>query len=61
MDGAPRCKHCGDVIGAYEPMVVIDAGRPRGTSRAAEDGALLEESYHEACYLQARSGEDSRD
>lgn len=32
----PRCEHCGDVIGVYEPLVVGgDAGR-RTTSLAAE-------------------------
>src|SRR5271167_3136598 len=47
-----RCWHCEDVIGVYEPMIVLEDGRPRSTSRAAErDGAsLVRECYHPACY-----------
>ena len=32
----PRCPHCGDVIGVYEPMVFVDENGARVTSRAAE-------------------------
>lgn len=49
-----RCAHCQEVIGVYEPLIVLDAGEPRETSRAAEpmlplDGA---EHYHRTCYLE---------
>jgi hypothetical protein len=46
-----RCRHCGDVIGVYEPMIVITDGRARSTSRAAEieAGGPLEQCYHDAC------------
>jgi hypothetical protein len=59
MDGTLRCRHCGDVIGVYEPMIVLLGGEARKTSRAAErvTGAPLHECYHDACYTQAR-GED---
>jgi hypothetical protein len=59
MDGTPRCRHCGDVIGAYEPMIVLAEGEARRTSRAVERaaGAPMRECYHDACYPQAH-GED---
>lgn len=54
-----RCRRCGDVIGAYEPMVVLSDGRAYSTSRAsAPDGLVYgEECYHDACYGQLRGDE----
>ncbi len=54
MRRTPRCRHCEEVIGVYEPMVVLDEGRARRTSRAAErdGGELVGECYHHACYAQ---------
>lgn len=48
-----RCVHCTDLIGAYEPMVTVEHGRARRTSRTAElqTGRLASEHYHHACYL----------
>jgi len=45
------CDRCGDVIGIYEPTVVVD-GEPRETSRAAEPDLAERpgERYHRACY-----------
>jgi hypothetical protein len=59
MDGTLRCRHCGEVIGAYEPMIVLRGGEARRSSRAAEReaGAPMDECYHDACYAQAQ-GED---
>jgi hypothetical protein len=59
MEGTPRCHHCGDVIGVYEPMTVLVRGEARRTSRAAErhTGTLDGECYHSACYAEAY-GED---
>jgi hypothetical protein len=60
MTMALRCKHCEDVIGAYEPMIVLEGGRARATSRAAEqDGAwgLAGKCYHAACYEQAAAAD----
>jgi hypothetical protein len=59
MEGTLRCHHCGDVIGAYEPMIVLCGGEARRTSRSAEReaGAPTHECYHDACYTQAH-GED---
>lgn len=50
-----RCHHCDDVIGVYEPMVVLADGQTRNTSRAAEQdtGRPVGECYHHACYTLA--------
>ncbi len=47
-----RCRHCGDVIGTYEPMVALIEGEPRVTSRAAErdSSIVLGDCFHEVCY-----------
>jgi hypothetical protein len=51
----PRCRRCGDVIGAYEPMVLVTDGRARITSRAAVGDRPAHESecFHERCYADA--------
>lgn len=36
MDNSPTCAHCGEVIGVYEPIIVVQSGDARETSRAAE-------------------------
>jgi hypothetical protein len=56
MSRASRCISCHDVIGVYEPMVVVDHAGVRRTSRAAEPGGQQagEARYHGACY--ERSG-----
>jgi hypothetical protein len=50
----PHCVHCGDVIGAYEPMILIEDGKPRKTSTSAEQNRDRHASdhYHMACYPQ---------
>jgi len=59
MNGALRCRHCDDVIGVYEAMIVFAGGRARRTSRAAElaaevpVGESVGDCYHDACYQQA--------
>lgn len=60
MRRTPRCRHCEEVIGVYEPLVVLADGRVRRTSRAAERdvGELVGEFYHDACYAQTH-GEDA--
>jgi hypothetical protein len=48
-----RCHHCGDLIGVYEPLVMLHDDRVHETSRAAErllssiPGAVC---FHRACY-----------
>jgi len=51
----PRCAHCGDVIGAYEPLVVRARGEVRKTSLAADPALPLPdaEHYHLACWSAA--------
>ncbi len=44
------CRFCGDVIGVYEPLIVLREGAVSETSRAAEDGLLRGEHYHRDCY-----------
>jgi hypothetical protein len=55
MRATPTCQCCGEVIGVYEPMVVLAEGRARTTSRAAEPDVAVaaEQRYHDACYTQA--------
>jgi hypothetical protein len=52
-----RCADCGDVIGAYEPVVMVGEGQVRRTSRTAElrAGRLESEHYHLACYLRTHA------
>jgi hypothetical protein len=54
MPGKPHCAYCGDVIGAYEPMILIEDGSPRKTSASAEQDTNLHagECYHVACHAQ---------
>jgi len=46
-----RCRQCGDLIGVYEPLILLTDGHPRETSRAAHpntaDGA---QCFHRQCY-----------
>jgi hypothetical protein len=51
MNGAPRCRRCSDVIGVYEPMILLVDGRACETSRAAEpDAGAHGDLYHRCCY-----------
>jgi hypothetical protein len=47
-----RCRDCGEVIGVYEPLVVVEDGEPRSTSFAAEPslGQHASRRYHRACF-----------
>jgi hypothetical protein len=46
------CAHCGDVIGIYEPLIVVEEQGARQTSRAAEPELPggPGNHYHRACY-----------
>jgi hypothetical protein len=45
-----RCHSCGEVIGVYEPLVVLEQDGPRTTSRAAEpDLRTGVAHYHRDC------------
>jgi hypothetical protein len=53
MDEKLRCAHCGDVIGAYERLVVLHDGRARDISKAEIDAEdPLGGCYHRICYRQ---------
>lgn len=58
-----RCARCADLIGAYEPIVTVQNGQARQTSRTAElrtGRRLPSEHYHEACYLLEHRQLDAR-
>ena len=52
-----RCRRCGDVIGYYEPLVMVEPGQVRTTSAAAEPQLNVApgERFHPACYAEAHS------
>jgi hypothetical protein len=49
--GAPTCTLCGDVIGVYEPIVIVLDGSHLMTSRAAEPDMVAKAParYHRSC------------
>jgi hypothetical protein len=56
MNRTPTCSHCHDVIGVYEPMVVVIDGQANTTSRALEqDAQCAGDWYHHDCYEQVRA------
>ncbi len=53
MDEKLRCARCGDVIGAYEPLVIETEGTARLTSCAAEPELLAGppgDCFHRECH-----------
>ncbi len=51
----PCCDHCGEVIGVYEPMIVVSGGVPARTSRAAlqrEVRIVGGPCFHAHCFAQ---------
>ncbi|MHB8234456.1 MAG: hypothetical protein ACYDHT_07370 [Solirubrobacteraceae bacterium] len=50
-----KCARCGDVIGVYEPLVLLSAGDARTTSAAAEPqvGEESGEHFHRSCYARS--------
>jgi hypothetical protein len=59
MNEALRCQTCGEVIGFYEPMIVLTDNGAHETSRAAHPSLQSSdgEHYHGSCYL-LQHGED---
>jgi hypothetical protein len=53
-----HCIGCGEVIGVYEPVILLADGRARETSRAAEPNlsAAPGKPFHAACYVRAQHG-----
>ena len=54
------CDHCAEVIGVYEPVVVVTESEARETSRAAEPTVASKrgERYHRACYRECCESEN---
>ena len=52
MDPLPRCAHCGEVIGAYEPAIVLELDGIHETSWAAQAEllGLPTGNYHLVCH-----------
>jgi len=48
----PTCQWCGEVIGSYEPIIVLVGGEAHETSLLAAD-APVGDIYHAPCYGQA--------
>jgi hypothetical protein len=59
----PRCDVCGEPIGVYEPLIAIERGRARRTSRASEPGIgrAAGEYRHRECHDERRGAPASRD
>ncbi len=57
-----RCRHCGDLIGVYEPLIRMAEGGPDETSRAAHPnpGAAGVECFHASCYRKSTASDDAR-
>ena len=56
-----RCRHCGEVIGVYEPLIRVSAETVIESSRAG-DPELADhggEHYHRACYERSREPQRS--
>ncbi len=55
----PRCQHCGEIIGVYEPLVLVREGTPYTTSIAAEAHLFptVEACYQRACYEHGASSD----
>ena len=49
-----KCSHCRQMIGVYEPLIMLSDGHPRESSRAAEPDAPghLGPCYHRNCFEQ---------
>lgn len=47
-----RCERCGEVIGVYEPLVLVTEEGSRTTSAAAEPHVVEESGarFHRACH-----------
>ena len=54
MNDSLRCRHCGDLIGVYEPLVTVVDDRPLETSKLAGPMAVtqVDSAYHRGCYEQ---------
>ena len=48
----PRCPHCGDIVGVYEPYILVfDKGQDHsGPAADPLDAGGVLATYHRACY-----------
>jgi hypothetical protein len=62
MSDPMKCSGCGDVIGYYEPLVLLVQGEARTTSAAAEPqvGGAPGEHFHRTCYAEAQRASATR-
>jgi hypothetical protein len=51
----PWCSHCGDIIGVYEPLIMMAESGQHETSVAAELHLFPtnDDCYHHSCYYVA--------
>lgn len=58
-----RCRHCCEVIGAYEPMVVVLGEQPVHTSRTVAEAEQLtgEPCFHACCFAEQHGGVAAED
>jgi hypothetical protein len=54
----PRCPHCREPLGAYEPIVMVRDDEIIRTSRAAAVDLSSGPCYHERCFEQRLSADD---
>jgi hypothetical protein len=48
-----RCRGCNDVIGVYEPTIVLADGKVRETSLLNEPSDAAGEFFHAECFTQS--------
>lgn len=56
-----RCRQCGDVIGYYEPLVLVAQEHAHMTSAAAEPEIAEQHGvlFHHACYVEEQALRDT--
>ncbi len=57
-----RCRHCGQVIGVYEPLIRLIGDRAQETSRVLDPDVADADGhcYHRACYERLSGDEPSQ-
>ncbi len=55
-----RCRHCGEVIGVYEPVIEVRGSRAVESSRALDPqlGTRDAEHFHRSCFEQSGPAAD---
>lgn len=59
--GRPVCEYCGDVLGVYEPIIVLSDRRETSIAREPELFEHCEDCYHRACFAPAAPNDTRRD